>query len=85
MSAWTMGARSLDKRGSFFKVKGSRIWDRISASSAWMPGELQAPETAGWSLEACWLSQLGPGELACEQGWCLQPAGRGFCELTLPH
>lgn len=26
MSAWTMGARGLDKRGSFFKVKGSLDW-----------------------------------------------------------
>ncbi|XP_055458586.1 ras and Rab interactor 2 [Psammomys obesus] len=63
MSAWTMGARSLDKRGSFFKVKENRIWDLRSAPSLWLPGELQAPETADWSLEACWLNQLGPGEL----------------------
>lgn len=78
-----MGARGLDKRGSFFKVKGNWIWDLNYAPSAWQPEELQAPEAAGWSLKACWLDQLGPGELVCEQGWC--SAGWGFCGLIVLH
>lgn len=52
MSAWTMGARGLDKRGSFFKVKGNWIWDLSSAPSAWLPEELQALKLQTGSLLA---------------------------------
>lgn len=59
MSSWTMGTRSLDKRGSFFKVKEAFI--EIA--------QLQLAPFAGWAArgaagEACPLSQLWLGERA---------------------
>lgn len=81
-----MGARGLDKRGSFFKVKGSPDWDLhwAACSLCLLPGELQALSAAA---EGSLLSEPAPASWVCLSAAAgLLPcfiAGWGFCDLVL--
>lgn len=79
-----MGARGLDKRGSFFKVKGSRIWDLSSASSAWLTGGAAGTQSCRLELGSP-LAEPAGARGACLRAGLVLTAGPGFCDLILPH